>query len=74
MGGSWQHRSEILHKDWNLRPPTPLFRIAEPLGSFAYPYDVTPDGQQILPFAPMGGAAYAAPLTLLVNWEASLRK
>jgi len=54
--------------------PTALFRIAEPLGTFAYPYDVAPDGQRILALAPVGGGGGAPPLTLLVNWEAGLKK
>jgi Tol biopolymer transport system component/tRNA A-37 threonylcarbamoyl transferase component Bud32 len=53
---------------------TTLFRIVEPLGTFAYPYDVAPDGQRILALAPAGGAGSTTPLMLLVNWEAGLKK
>lgn len=52
---------------------TTLFRIVEPLGTFAYPYDAAPDGQRILTLVPSGGGASLPPLTLLVNWEASLK-
>jgi dipeptidyl aminopeptidase/acylaminoacyl peptidase len=53
---------------------TTLFRIVEPLGSFAYPYDFTPDGQRILALAPPQEAHSGGPLTLLVNWQASLKR
>ncbi|SPE36110.1 Serine/threonine protein kinase (fragment) [Candidatus Sulfopaludibacter sp. SbA6] len=53
---------------------TALFRIVEPLGTFAYPFDVAPDGQRILALAPAGGGSNSPPLILLVNWEASLKK
>jgi Tol biopolymer transport system component len=55
-------------------PATPLFRVVEPLGTFAYPYDVAPDGQRILALSPIGTGNAAAPLTVLVNWEASLKR
>jgi hypothetical protein len=42
------------------------------LGTFAYPYDVAPDGQKILALTPSSGAV--APLMVIVNWEAGLRK
>jgi Tol biopolymer transport system component len=51
--------------------PNPLFKIVEPLGSFAYPYDVSPNGQRVLTLASSGRENL--PLTVLVNWEASLR-
>ena len=54
--------------------PEPLFPIVEPLGSFAYPYDVAPDGQKILALAPSASGRDVAPLTVIVNWEAGLRK
>ena len=44
------------------------------LGAFAYPYDVSPDGQKILAFRPSGGEQDTRPLTVLVNWEAGLKK
>jgi eukaryotic-like serine/threonine-protein kinase len=54
--------------------PTALFPIVEPVGFFAYPYDVTPDGQRILALRPSGGEQDTRPLTVLVNWEAGLKK
>jgi hypothetical protein len=54
--------------------PAALFQVVEPLGVFAYPYDVAPDGQRILALAPSGGSSSAAPLTVLVNWEAGLKE
>jgi hypothetical protein len=53
--------------------PAALFRVVEPLGSFAYPYDIAADGK-ILAIAPSGATGAAAPLTLLVNWDAGLKK
>ena len=52
--------------------PVSLLPIVEPLGTFAYPYDVAPDGQKILALTPSSGAV--APLMVIVNWEAGLRK
>jgi eukaryotic-like serine/threonine-protein kinase len=54
--------------------PTALFRTVDPLGTFAYTYDVAADGQSILALAPEGGGSNAPPLILLVNWEAGLKK
>jgi Tol biopolymer transport system component/predicted Ser/Thr protein kinase len=54
--------------------PAALFRIVEPLGAYAYPYDVSADGQRILALAPPGGLNFAAPLTLLVNWDAGWKE
>ena len=54
--------------------PTALSRIVEPLGAFAYPYDVSPDGQRILALTPSGGEQDARPLTVLVNFVAGLKK
>lgn len=50
----------------------PLFPIVEPLGTYAYPYDVAPDSQKILALTP--SVSELAPLTVIVNWEAGLRK
>jgi Tol biopolymer transport system component len=52
--------------------PTSLLPLVEPLGTFAYPYDVAPDGQKILTLTP--SSSEVAPLMVIVNWEASLRK
>jgi serine/threonine-protein kinase len=52
--------------------PVSLLPIVEPLGTFAYPYDVAPDGQKILALTP--SSTDAAPLMVIVNWEAGLRK
>ena len=54
--------------------PVPLFRVVEPLGTFAYPYDIAADGQRILALTPNPSERDAAPLTVIVNWEAGLRK
>src|SRR5262249_33716154 len=53
--------------------PVALMDIVEPLGTFAYPYDIAPDGQRILTLKPLSGER-VAPMTVLVNWEAGLRK
>ena len=52
--------------------PVSLLPIVEPLGTFAYPYDVAPDGQKILALTP--SSSDVAPLMVIVNWEAGLRK
>jgi eukaryotic-like serine/threonine-protein kinase len=50
--------------------PTPLFRVPEPIGMFAYPYDVAPDGKRILALMPSKGSGDSPSLTVLVNWDA----
>jgi hypothetical protein len=52
--------------------PVSLLPIVEPLGTFAYPYDVAPDGQKILALTP--SSSDVAPLMVIVNWEAGLPK
>jgi hypothetical protein len=54
--------------------PAALFSTTEPAGVFAYPYDVSPDGQRILALAPAAVEAGASPLTVIVNWQATLKK
>jgi Tol biopolymer transport system component len=53
--------------------PVALFRMVDPQGAFAYPYDVAPDGR-ILALAPTGGAGDTPSMTVIVNWEAGLKK
>ena len=52
--------------------PSALFRIPEVFGARAYPYGVSDDGQRILALMP--DAAEGAPLTVLINWQAGLKK
>jgi Tol biopolymer transport system component len=52
--------------------PSALFRIPEAFGYRVYPYDVSADGQRILALMP--DAAESAPLTVLINWQAGLKK
>jgi Tol biopolymer transport system component len=47
-----------------------LFRVPEPLGIFAYPYDVAPDGKRILAIVPSKVGGDSPSLTVLVNWDA----
>ena len=49
----------------------PLFRIIEPLGLHSYPYDVAPDGR-ILALVPAN--ENEASLTILINWQAALKR
>jgi Tol biopolymer transport system component len=53
--------------------PVPLFPLLEPLGTFAYPYDVAPDGQKILALT-SGSTERDRALTVIVKWESGLRK
>jgi Tol biopolymer transport system component len=53
--------------------PVPLFPIVEPLGTFAYPYDVAPDGQKFLALT-SGSTERDRALTVIVKWESGLRK
>jgi serine/threonine protein kinase len=53
--------------------PTTLMDIIEPLGTFANPYDVAPDGQRILTLKPAGSERPVV-LTVLINWDAGLKK
>jgi hypothetical protein len=52
--------------------PAALFRTAEPIGPHTCPYDVAPDGQRILALIPE--TAGTSPLTVLINWQAELKK
>jgi Tol biopolymer transport system component len=52
--------------------PSALFRIPLSFGAGYYPYDVSDDGQRILALMPE--AAEGAPLTVLINWQAGLKK
>jgi len=54
--------------------PVALFPIVEPLGTFAYPYDVAADGQKILTLNPGSSQRDMAPLTVIVHWASGLRK
>ena len=54
--------------------PVALMQIVEPLGRFTYPYDVGASGEQILALTPAGSEHTATPLTLIVNWEAGLKR
>jgi Periplasmic component of the Tol biopolymer transport system len=49
--------------------PAALFRIPEPVGMFAYPYDVSPDGKRILALMPSKVSGDSSSLTVLVNWD-----
>ena len=53
--------------------PVALMNIVEPLGTYAYPYDITPDGQRILTLKPVGGEQ-VAPLTVLIHWDVDLKR
>jgi Tol biopolymer transport system component len=52
--------------------PSALFRIPEFFSPRVYPYDVSDDGQRILALMP--DATEGAPLTVLINWQAGLKK
>jgi eukaryotic-like serine/threonine-protein kinase len=53
--------------------PAALFRLFEPEGMFAYPYDVAPDGRRILALVPSNAGGESPSLTVLVNWDAKSR-
>jgi eukaryotic-like serine/threonine-protein kinase len=50
--------------------PVALFRVSEPQGMFAYPYDVASDGQRILALMPSKFGGDSPSLSVLVNWDA----
>jgi eukaryotic-like serine/threonine-protein kinase len=54
--------------------PVALMQIVEPLGRFPYPYDVGPNGEKILTLPPVGNEHDVIPLTVIVNWEAGLKR
>jgi eukaryotic-like serine/threonine-protein kinase len=54
-------------------PPTALFRIPEPSGMFAYPYDVGLDGRRILALLPSRVGRDNPSITVLVDWDAKPR-
>lgn len=49
--------------------PAALFRVPEPVGMFAYPYDVAPDGKRILALIPSKASGDGSSLSVLVNWD-----
>ena len=49
--------------------PAALFRLAEPAGMFAYPYDVSLDGRSILVLLPSKVVGDTPSLNVLVNWD-----
>jgi hypothetical protein len=53
--------------------PAALFRLLEPEGMFACPYDAAPDGRRILALVPSNAGGESPSLTVLVNWEAKSR-
>jgi eukaryotic-like serine/threonine-protein kinase len=53
--------------------PAALFRVPEPVGVFAYPYDVAPDGKRILALVPSKVSGDSSSLTVLVNWDVKPR-
>ena len=54
--------------------PAALVRLVPPLGTYAYPYDVSPDGQKILALTPRGNGSSIAPLSVIVNWDSALKR
>jgi hypothetical protein len=50
----------------------PLFD-AHVFNGLRYPYDVTADGQRLL-MSTVPGQASSAPITVVVNWTAGLKK
>jgi Tol biopolymer transport system component len=55
--------------------PAKLPVLINPVGgAYAYPYDISPDGQSILALAPVTDSRGSGSLTLLMNWEIGLKK
>ena len=54
-------------------PPTALFRLSEPSGMFAYPYDVDLDGRRILALLRSRVGGDSPSITVLVDWDAKPR-
>lgn len=54
-------------------PPTALFRLSEPSGMFAYPYDVDLDGRRILALLRSRVGGDNPSITVLVDWDAKPR-
>jgi len=54
--------------------PAALMQLAEPVGRFTYPYDVGLKGDRILALTAAGSEHDAMPLTVIVNWEAGLKR
>ena len=53
--------------------PVAIFRVPEPVGMFAYPYDVASDARRILALEPSKVAGDSPSLTVLTNWDARPR-
>jgi hypothetical protein len=62
----------------NVGPPRELFKSPIASGgprAFAFHYDVTPDGKRFLLIArPDQTAPAASPITVVLNWQADLRR
>jgi Tol biopolymer transport system component len=54
--------------------PRELFPISPVPDNLASPFDVTADGQRFLVVQQSAGAQVAAPLTVVTNWQAGLKK
>ena len=54
--------------------PVGLMPIVDPLGAFAYPYDLGPNGEKILALTLAGSEHDVITLTVIVNWEAGLKR
>jgi hypothetical protein len=50
-----------------------LFPVSLP-ANVGFPYDVTSDGQRFLVLEAMGGALGSAPLNVVLNWQAGLKR
>jgi Tol biopolymer transport system component len=55
-------------------PPVPLFETtARPLANLGWSYDVTPDGQRFILMEPATETS-TAPIVVVVNWQAGLKR
>jgi hypothetical protein len=68
--GAGTAKSCSIERSTELGTPAALFRVSEPSGMFAYPYDVAPDGQRILALVASKSTGDSASLNVLVNWDA----
>ena len=57
----------------DLGDPRRLMRLIQPPSVHMYSYDIASDGQ-ILALTPVSGAASDISLTVLVDWQAALRR
>jgi eukaryotic-like serine/threonine-protein kinase len=76
-GGSVMTTDVTLAPDFKNQPPRELFKVPITSGgprAFAFHYDVTPDGKRFLVITTPQAEPASSPITVVLNWQAGLKK